>query len=121
MTKKRHDLHSTEFGLWLREQPEIDSGLGYVATNIDYLWQNYKTGEWLLLEEKRYGALPSISQRKQFGHLDAALQGTPGYRGFYVLTFERTSPADGRMWLCRLGKQGQEVTQEELVGFLRLE
>jgi len=54
MTRKRNDSHSTEFGLWLREQNEIDSSLGYLATNIDFMWTNYKTGQWMILEEKRY-------------------------------------------------------------------
>jgi len=51
MTRRRNDNHSTEFGLWLREQPDIDSKLGYITTNLDYVWKNYKTGDWMLIEE----------------------------------------------------------------------
>ena len=54
MTQKRRDGNSTEFGLWLREQPEIDSKYGYVTTNIDFFWCNYKSNEWMLIEEKRF-------------------------------------------------------------------
>ena len=43
MTQKRRDDHSTEFGLWLREQDDLDSKKGYIATNIDYVWINYKS------------------------------------------------------------------------------
>ena len=54
MTRQRNDSHSTEFGIWLRVQPQIDSSLGFLASNIDYCWTNYKTGEWMFIEEKRY-------------------------------------------------------------------
>jgi len=53
MTKRRNDSHSTEYGLWLRDEPSIDSSLGYVATNIDYIWRNYKTGDWMIQEGKK--------------------------------------------------------------------
>ena len=62
MTRKRYDKHSTEFGLWLREQKELDSKFGYVATNLDYMWKNYKTGLWMFLEEKRYNGQLTFSQ-----------------------------------------------------------
>jgi hypothetical protein len=45
MTRKRYDNHSTEFGLWLREQEELKSSLGFVATNLDFIWSNYKTNK----------------------------------------------------------------------------
>jgi hypothetical protein len=41
MTTKRHDgKDATEFSKWLRDQKEIDSSLGYITTNIDFLWKN---------------------------------------------------------------------------------
>lgn len=116
MTKRRNDAHSTEFGLWLRDQKQIDSGLGFVATNIDYLWSNYKTGEWMLIEEKRYGSRPSFCQRNLFETLHKACRGAAGYRGMHLLVFERTSPEDGMMWL-----DNKEITAEELLAFLRFE
>ena len=73
MTRKRNDKHSTEFGLWLREQECIDSSKGFIATNLDYVWSNYKTGEWLLIEEKRYNKDMTRAQVDQFRILhDAA-------------------------------------------------
>mgnify|MGYP001817798818 CR=1 FL=1 len=54
MTRKRNDEHSTEFGLWLREQKELDSRKEkYTATNLDFIWSNYGTKKYMLLEEKR--------------------------------------------------------------------
>ena len=122
MTRPRYDKHSTEFGLWLRRQTEIDSALGYVTSNIDYLWQNYKRVEngWLLLEEKRHDADLTYSQRKLFVLLNAACQHDPAYRGFYVVKFENTSPDDGRIWIEQLGSHSrEEVSSTELLGFLK--
>lgn len=54
MIKRWFDKNSTEFGLWLREEKEIDSSLGFIATNLDYVWCNYKNGLWMIIEEKRF-------------------------------------------------------------------
>lgn len=99
MTQKRRDNHSTEFGLWLREQKEIDSKRGYVATNLDFVWRNYKTGEWMLIEEKRYQAECPRWQRQMFAVLHRVSQHDPLYRGFYFIKFERTNPDDGKVWI----------------------
>ena len=114
MTRKRNDSHSTEFGLWIREQATLDSRLGFVATNLDYMWSNYKTGQRMFIEEKRYRADLTFPQRKQFKQLDADCAGSPGYCGFHLLQFEKTTPDDGRIWL-----DWNEITTEELLTFLR--
>lgn len=99
MTKRRYDNHSTEFGLWLRDQPGIDSGLGYTTTNVDFIWRNWKDGRWLLLEEKRYGSSCTYSQLKTFEILHKCAMHDPLYHGFHLLVFEKTSPMDGPMKL----------------------
>lgn len=114
MTRERNDSHSTEFGLWLRRQKGIDSSLGYVATNLDYIWSNYKNGRWMLIEEKRYNSLMRLSQEQMFKKLDVALSGVEGYKGFHLLKFENTGPEDGRMWL-----DGKLITIEQLLSFLQ--
>ena len=116
MTRKRNDGHSTEFGLWLREQPQIDSKLGFVATNIDYMWSNYKTGQWMIIEEKRHGSDVRYSQREQFKVIHRACISDPLYHGMHLLVFENTSPSDGKIYLDR-----KEVTQKQLISFLRFE
>ena len=114
MTKSRYDEHSTEFGLWLREQPEIDSGLGFVATNLDYIWANYKTGEWMLIEEKRYGREPQLYQRQLFEKVDKLCRQDKLYRGFHILVFQHSNPDDGKIWLDE-----QPVTKDQLLDFLQ--
>lgn len=113
MTQKRRDDKSTEFGLWLREQSEIDSDKGYVATNIDYVWQNYKTNEWMFIEEKRHGQQPKFYQKRIFDILNWCAEHHPAFKGFHVIVFENTSPDDGLIYL-----DGQEVTKFQLLKFL---
>lgn len=116
MTRERWDEHSTEFGLWLRKQNEIDSGKGYIATNIDYLWMNYKNQKWMLIEEKRYNSDVKFPQTKMFDLIDKACKSDKNYQGFHVLKFEKTNPGDGRIYL-----NGKEVTRNELINFLRFD
>ncbi len=110
---------ATPFSDWLRDQAELDSAKGYVATNIDYVWSNHQSGRWIFLEEKRYGGIPTASQREQFAKLDQSAEGVPGYGGFWILTFSATTPDDGKIWLYRLGEPGGEVSKEELITFLQ--
>jgi len=116
MTKQRNDSHSTEFGLWLRVQPEIDSKLGYIATNIDYVWKNYKTGEWMIIEEKRYNSVVKEWQRKMFKMLHSVCRFDKNYHGFNLLVFEKTGPDDGHIFL-----NGNQISKEYLIKFLKFE
>lgn len=116
MTRQRNDNHSTEFGIWLRKQKEIDSKLGFVTTNLDYIWQNYKTGEWMLIEEKRYMSLLRFPQSKLLEIVDRVAKHDRNYRGFHIIQFEKTSPDDGSIYL-----DGKQITREQLVLFLRFE
>lgn len=113
MTIRRFDKHSTQFGLWLREQSEIDSALGYVTTNIDYFWKNYKTGKFMLIEEKRHMSKPKPYQHKIFEQLHQAFNKDINYCGFHLLQFENTSPEDGKIYL-----DNKEVSKDDLIRFL---
>jgi len=116
MTLQRFDEHSTEFGLWLRKQPEIDSKLGYLASNIDYMWRNYKTGLWMLIEEKRYNSSPKFWQRNMFKILFNLCRIDKNFKGFHLIVFENTSPDDGKIYLDKI-----EINREYLIKFLRFE
>lgn len=113
MTRQRNDDHGTEFGLWLRRQSIICSSAGYVATNLDYIWSNYKTGKWMLIEEKRFNRQPTWSQTKQFKVLHEASVHDRDYTGFYVIVFENTSPIDGAVSINSV-----VVDSDELLNFL---
>lgn len=118
MTKKANDKSIfSEFSLWLRKQPEIESSLGYACTNIDYLWRQWRYGKkWMLIEEKRHMAELSKSQKISFSLLHEACKSDPDYRGFHFLQFENTSPEDGKIYWDR-----KQVTREELINILRFE
>jgi hypothetical protein len=116
MTSKRRDNHSTEFGLWLREQKDIDSKKGFIASNLDYIWRNYKTGNWMLIEEKRRRVDMKPWQRKIFETLHNAAKSDKNYRGFYFIQFENTSPDDGRMWI-----NYKERTKRDWIALLKFE
>ena len=114
MTKQRKDTHSTEFGLWLRKQPQIDSLLGYASTNIDYIWYDYKKFKWMILEEKRYMGDISYSQGKIFELIKKNIRDDINYMGFHVIMFKKTNPEDGKIWL-----DGKEIDKIELIEFLQ--
>jgi hypothetical protein len=118
MTRQRNDEHSTEYGLWLRIQDDLDSSLGFVTTNIDYVWKNYKTGQWMYMEEKRYMSKPTWSQSNIFKqmHANAVASGDEKYHGFHIVTFEKTNPEDGKIYL-----DGNEITKEQHKRFLKFE
>ena len=115
MTRQRNDSHSTEFGIWLRQQKEIDSKLGYVATNIDYMWMNYKNGLWMLIEEKRHGGKLSYSQTQMFNVIDKACSLDATYRGLHLLVFEETNPDDSSL----IQWDGVKITPTELIQLLK--
>lgn len=115
MTLKRFDKHSTEFGLWLREQRGIDSSLGYVTTNIDFFWTNYKTGKFMLIEEKRYMSDVKPFQHKIFEKLHNAFKNDRNYKGMHLLQFEKTNPDDGKIYLDR-----KQISKQELIDFLSM-
>ena len=128
MTRQRNDSHSTEFGLWLRKQDCIGSkrtttksNQAFVASNLDYLWEDYISGQWIIIEEKRYNSKLTFPQERQFKKLNDAI-GCELFRGFFILTFEKTNPEDGRIFLRSIHcgqKQNVTITKEELFLFLQ--
>lgn len=113
MTQQRRDNHSTEFGLWLRDQKDIDSCFGYVTTNIDFVWANYKTDDYMLFEEKRYMQPIKFYQERIFKRIHQNLSIDNKYHGFYLIQFEKTSPEDGKTFL-----NNNQITVPELIDFL---
>ncbi|MBT6321857.1 MAG: hypothetical protein HOJ31_06695 [Anaerolineae bacterium] len=109
MTRKRNDKHSTEFGLWLREQKVIESKKGYLASNLDFIWANWKNKKWLLIEEKRYMSDMKRWQREMFKTLHNAAKNEPNYKGFYFIQFEKTNPEDGRIYINYKEKTKQDL------------
>jgi hypothetical protein len=123
MTRQRIDNHSTEFGIWIRKQADIDSYKGYRNYNLDIIWWRKKgwsqTPEyWMLIEEKRYMSPVKGDQLLTFRwlHEKLILLNDPTYKGFYILQFENTNPDDGKIFLDE-----KEITKEQLIKFLKFE
>lgn len=126
MTRKRDDDHSTEFGLWTREQEELDSSKGYIATDIDWMWNNYNTGEWMYMEEKRNESTLKFAQWSQLKISHEACK-DKNYQGFYLVTFENTNPDDGYVCVALIDFEkyktfaGIILTNEEFLRFLQFD
>lgn len=129
MTRTRNDNHSTEFGLWLRSQPGLESRkFGFDAENLDYIWFCYSEGWLLTIEEKRYGASSSKAQIDTHGIVKQMLEFASGqeyktmrgkrkieYKGHFLIQFEKTNPDDSK-WIK---VNNREYTREELLFLLR--
>ncbi len=125
MTTQRRDNNGTPFGVWLRKQHEIESKLGFITTDIDYIWKNFVTNEWMLIEEKRYGKTPTRPQLNCLSQIDTYLKASKLYRGYFVMVFEKTTPDDGAIQIGRV-KNSYElklnaIGKEEFITFLRFE
>ena len=115
-TKQCNYKGSTEFSLWLRDQSELDSSLGYITSDLDHIWMNYKNELWMLLETKRYGWYVGRVQHNILLKINKACAKDKMYRGLHQLVFENTTPDDGRIQLDE-----QEITKEELIKFLQFD
>jgi hypothetical protein len=113
MTKPRKYSGGTEFGMWLRNQKAIDSSKGYLATDIDWLWLNTRTGQSMILEEKRFMNEPAQWQRGVLSWLHKLLKKDEGFCGAHLLQFEHSGPQDGAIYIDK-----EKVTELELLRFL---
>ena len=132
MTRIRRDKGDTPFGRWLRGNPIFDSGRGFDAQNLDYIWHHYLDGKLMLIEEKSYGAHQSLAQKDTHSIIDQALRfacsqmlfsrikkNRPrkiAYYGYHIIQFEKTSPEDGRVKV-----DGHIVADEQFYRFLNFE
>ena len=124
MTRKRNDGHSTEYGLWTRDQKNLASKklnydgtendvYGFVATNLDYIWGNYRTGKWMLHEEKRFMCELTYSQENLYKALHNSIDNVL-YAGFHHIMFEKTNPEDGKVFV-----NDTFLTTDEFILFLQ--
>jgi hypothetical protein len=118
MTQQRviNDGKDTDFSAWLRRQPEIDSQKGFITTDIDYLWKNYKTGEWMILEEKTHGNIVPRWQGEFLQAVDNLGVNDGKFKGTYLVRFENTDPDNGRIMVNK-----KLLSRSEFISFLRFE
>jgi hypothetical protein len=128
VTTQSREGKETEFSLWLRnklpdnvtfarEDDALSSKLGFITTDIDYIWMNFKTNEWIIIEEKRRRKEVPFAQKNILVMIhNLARKHDKKYRGLYLIQFERTNPEDGKIWI-----NNKEVTKENLIKLLRFE
>jgi hypothetical protein len=112
VTRKSFDGVGTEFSHWLRSRTELDSQLGFCASNIDFVWRNYQTKRWMILEEKRFFTFPRFPQTQILDMLDKSIK-DEHFMGVHILVFQNTSPEDGRIFF-----DGVEIDKGELLRIL---
>ena len=115
---------STEFSDWLRNRVGKLSSINYSNHNLDYIWHNYRENWFITIEEKRYGARSSDSQRDTHGVIEQLLRFSSGcpvmnvvrgkqvqieYRGHYEIVFSHTNPDDSD-WIKINGRSANKGT-----------
>jgi hypothetical protein len=116
MTIPRNFGCPTDFEIWLRNNQELDSSKGFVGTDIDLVWRNYTTGEWLMIEEKCLNSKPKFYQEETFKNISKLCRADPKFLGFHLISFEKTSPRNGKVYL---GINNIEITEKQLINFLQ--
>ena len=125
MTRQRNDNNGTEFEAWRRKQQHLSSGLGYLATDVDFIWRNYKTKQFMFVEEKCKMSTMTGPQYETFKMVDEQMSSHPDYMGFHLLQFENTSPEDGKIYWNKkhisLDRLNQILTFENInrLGYFR--
>ncbi len=117
---------SSMFGLQLRREPDIDSSLGYGATNLDYVWVKMKSWNpmvienYMLIEEKTNVNFTehqiSGFQDHIFKHLHNLLCKDPLYKGIHIIQFSKTTTDNGNVYI-----NGGLVHKSTFLRFLRFE
>lgn len=114
MTRQSIHEKGTPFSEWLRQLSKpLDSSV-ISNHNLDFIWHNYKQNWLILIEEKRWGANQTFSQRSTHSVVDQMLQFASDngckvkdaynrlvridYRGYYLVKFEKTTPDDSK-WI----------------------
>lgn len=119
MTRKEQTGdRSLAFSKWIRENCN-DSSTGFLVGNLDWIFWDYKRRRLILIEEKTRNATCSIWFRRLMDEVfvpalrEHCKKTGIEFKEFHVLTFENTSPKDGRIWLDDF-----EIDEQGLAAFL---
>lgn len=120
MTKKEiTGIRDLTFSAWVRENLP-DSSTGYMASDLDFIFWNYKTKKVMLIEIKTRSANVKTWQKIMWSNIDKwiknGIDSDWTYLGFNFIQFERTNFEDGRCYL-----NGNEISELELIQVLNLE
>lgn len=136
VAKSRRDGKGTPFTNWIRCQPGLESALsvGYVGSDVDLIWYNYRLAMLMLIEEKCFMAEVNPSQEAVQSLLHQALSFALShddltfhslrkpippkvtYCGYHLIQFEKTGPEDGAIFI-----DGTQVRKPQVISFLQFQ
>lgn len=102
---------------WIRQQMP-DSKTGFIASDIDMIFANYKTRRYCLIEFKCRMQAPGYSQKALLNEIHTQLRAAPRtanfwkYCGLYLIQFEADRFNNGKVYL-----NGIETTETGLIDF----
>jgi len=110
-----------EFSQWVRHTLRKPS-TGFVATDIDFFFQDYKNSKLMLIEVKTRGGDQRWSQKKQFQELDALVKKGAefygrDYWGLHIIKLSGRTPDDS----SEIYLDDKLVTRKQLISFLNFE
>lgn len=130
MTRPEHlNTRDLSFSRWVRQNLP-DSSTGFSATDLDFIFWNWSPGRerMMIVEVKTRGASLSTGQKLHMRRMDewmrSGVSADPDwhYIGMFVITFEGTDFADGRVWIQNIQSDTQhEVTEAGLIALLSLD
>lgn len=102
---------------WIRQNlPDSDSG--YLVSDLDFVIENWKTKNIMLLEVKTNNVDMAKGQQILFSNIDEwikkGISDNWTYHGFHLLQFEKTSPDDGKIYFDK-----NEISKEDLISILQ--
>ena len=117
MTKKeitgKRDL---TFSGWVREKLP-DSSTGYMVSDLDFVFWNYKSKKIMLVEIKTRNSNIKTWQKNMWSNIHKwikkGIDSDWTYLGFNLIQFQNTNFNDGKCFL-----NGKEITEAELINFL---
>jgi hypothetical protein len=92
---------SIQFSQWVRTELP-DSSTGFIASDIDWVFQNWRTKKIMIVETKTRNKQLPTWQRIMYEELDRWIRkGCEGYTylGWHVIVFENTWFDDGNVYL----------------------
>ena len=100
----------------LNTNSRFSSKDGYIQSDIDQIWRNYKNKLFLLAEHKCRLAEPSYSQLSIFSEMDRYLSLSPNYLGIFLIQLGGETILDGKIYIA-----GKEVNLEQLDNFFAMD
>jgi len=106
-------IRELNFSGWIRKKLP-DSITGFIVSDLDFIFENYKTKKIMLTEIKTRNSKLKLWQRILYENLDRwikkGIDNDWQYLGFHTITFENTFFNDGKCFL-----DSKEISEQELI------